>query len=85
MSGDEYTGIVFAHEVGHYLGLYHTSEQNGFSFDPLQDTPECGRISASCPDVNNLMFPFAGITHTEVSDEQGFVVGANPLTKEVTP
>jgi hypothetical protein len=85
VSGNDYTGIVFAHEVGHYLGLYHTSEQNGFTFDPLPDTPECNRISANCPDVNNLMFPFAGITHTEVTPEQGFVVGANPLTKEATP
>ncbi len=85
VDGNEYTGIVFAHEVGHYLGLYHTSEQNGFSFDPLPDTPECNRISANCPDLNNLMFPFAGILHTEVTPEQGFVVGANPLTKEVSP
>jgi hypothetical protein len=85
VSGNDYTGIVFAHEVGHYLGLYHTSEDDGFRFDPLPDTPECSRISANCPDVNNLMFPFAGIMHTEVTPEQGFVVGANPLTKEVTP
>lgn len=85
VDGNDYTGIVFAHEVGHYLGLFHTSEQDGNQFDPLADTPECASLSRNCPDINNLMFPFAGITHTEVSADQGFVIGANPLTKEATP
>jgi hypothetical protein len=45
-----------AHEVGHYLGLFHTTEQCGsnatqcegfsipiaaFNVDPIPDTPEC--------------------------------------------
>ncbi|MBN1655209.1 MAG: hypothetical protein JXA30_15680 [Deltaproteobacteria bacterium] len=34
-------GKVIAHEIGHFLGLFHTSEQAGFVLDPLPDTPEC--------------------------------------------
>ena len=30
-----------AHELGHGLGLYHTTEPFGDRFDPLADTPEC--------------------------------------------
>lgn len=43
-------GETMAHESGHYLGLYHTTEKNGFDFDPLSDTPECLRKTN---DTNN--------------------------------
>jgi hypothetical protein len=34
-------GYVGAHEVGHWLGLFHTTEATGTQFDPLEDTPRC--------------------------------------------
>jgi hypothetical protein len=34
-------GETIAHEAGHYLGLYHTTEKDGLNFDLLPDTPEC--------------------------------------------
>jgi hypothetical protein len=34
-------GSTLAHEVGHQLGLFHTSEAEGQGFDVLDDTPEC--------------------------------------------
>jgi len=34
-------GETAAHEMGHWLGLYHTSENGGTSFDPISDTAEC--------------------------------------------
>jgi len=34
-------GNTMAHEAGHYLGLWHTTEREGTVFDPLSDTPEC--------------------------------------------
>jgi len=81
--GDAYTGVVMAHEVGHYLGLFHTSEQFGAGFDPLGDTPECRRnFPAGCPDLDNLMFPLAGIAHREMSEDQAWQVRVNPLTKD---
>jgi hypothetical protein len=32
---------MVAHELGHALGLYHTTEAHGGQFDPIPDTPEC--------------------------------------------
>ena len=37
------------HEIGHFLGLYHTSERNGANHDPIADTPECDS-EFSCTD-----------------------------------
>ncbi len=43
-------GRTMAHEVGHYLGLFHATERNGsvpssptnlLNVDPIPDTPEC--------------------------------------------
>jgi len=85
VNGNDYTGIVFAHEVGHYLGLFHTTEQGQTSFDPLEDTPRCARgtrFPNNCPDLNNLIFPLAGIDHTGVTANQSFVIQVNPLTKD---
>jgi hypothetical protein len=30
-----------SHEVGHFLGLFHPSELDGSSIEPIGDTPEC--------------------------------------------
>ena len=34
-------GETAAHEMGHWLGLFHTTEANGAFFDPLSDTAQC--------------------------------------------
>jgi hypothetical protein len=39
--GADQTAYIAAHETGHYLGLYHTSESAGADFDPLDDTFQC--------------------------------------------
>ncbi|MBF0424020.1 MAG: hypothetical protein HQL73_13625 [Magnetococcales bacterium] len=36
-----FLGETAAHEMGHFLGLFHTSESDGVTFDPIADTPEC--------------------------------------------
>lgn len=33
---------ILAHEIGHYLGLFHTTESNGSAVGAVTDTPRCG-------------------------------------------
>ena len=44
--GADVTAYIIAHEAGHFLGLYHVTEQYGAEFDPLLDTPTC--VCKSC-------------------------------------
>lgn len=39
--GADVVAFIAAHEAGHYLGLFHTTEQDGRFFDPLTDTAKC--------------------------------------------
>lgn len=83
-------GRVMAHEAGHWLGLWHVTEQNGSMHDPLPDTPECPPSrdadddevlnDTECADVNsdNLMFWLAGDSASKLSGNQGFVLQRNP-------
>jgi hypothetical protein len=47
--GPDLTAYIAAHEAGHFLGLYHTTEADGGSFDPIADTPTCGCASCAAP------------------------------------
>lgn len=83
IQGPALTAGVMAHEIGHYLGLFHTTETDGNTTDPLADTPNCvGRaFPSACPDLTNLMFPYAGSDHTVITSDQAFQLMANPLTR----
>ncbi len=50
---------TMAHEVGHYLGLFHPVESDYRAWDSLDDTPECSSGN-DCEDKlsSNLMFPY---------------------------
>jgi hypothetical protein len=52
----DFPPVLLAHEIGHFLGLFHTSESDGSSFEPLSDTPSC----PASRDVNGdgLLDPF---------------------------
>lgn len=59
--GTRAVGHLIAHELGHYLGLRHTSDTS-FGFDLMPDTPQCTNSMLngdprSCGDYQNVMFP----------------------------
>lgn len=82
---------TMAHEGGHWLGLWHTTEADGKLTDPLSDTPECPVSRDSNSDkkltssecvgfgADHLMFWQAGPTAEKVSGNQGFVLQRNPV------
>lgn len=86
-------GQTMAHEGGHYLGLFHTTESGGNTHDPLPDTLECpasndsnfdGKLSSTeCrgKGAENFMFWLAGESANQVSTEQGRVLRRNPATR----
>jgi len=68
-------GLTIAHEGGHYLGLFHSSENDFGGFgpklhDPLPDTPE--------QDPTNLMYFEGGSGGAKLSAQQGAVLRTNP-------
>jgi hypothetical protein len=70
---------TIAHEVGHYLGLYHTSESTGTQHDPLPDTPECTGAVCTPEFDNNIMTAGGGANRMSVTDGQAFVMRQHPL------
>ncbi len=57
---DQLLAETAGHEMGHFLGLFHTTESNGIYHDPISDTPECSfTTSNQCGQqygADNLMF-----------------------------
>jgi len=72
-SENDLIGATMAHETGHFLGLFHSSEL-GFGtqqlHDHLVDTPE--------NDLNNLMYYNSTSGGTELTESQAFVLRNNP-------
>ncbi len=85
-------GATMSHELGHYLGLFHISEADGSSHDPLNDTVECvdsngdGTISGvECgASATNMMFWTSDPDYTQdqISPAQSWVIHRNPAIFE---
>lgn len=95
---DEVSVVLMAetivHELGHQLGLFHTSESDGSEHDPIADTVEClpaadmdgdGELSAEeCEEIDgrNLMFWVAGsFRQRELSVWQRRVIELGPVAR----
>jgi hypothetical protein len=91
-----YLGTALSHEMGHQLGLFHTTERTGFTHDSLLDTAECQPENDQdgdhylqpdeCADQDgaNLMFPqtdFRDPSPPVVSQSQAYVLNVNPLVR----
>jgi hypothetical protein len=57
--GTDRLAYVTAHEIGHWLGLFHTTEMSGAFFDPLSDTARCpcSACGTGCDTAGALVTP----------------------------
>lgn len=86
-TGSKLTAHAMIHELGHQLGLFHTSEQTGTMFDPISDTPECANdfnddglidfYECIGKGNTNMMFWTAHIDNV-LSAGQKYVIHRNP-------
>ncbi len=88
-------GETMAHEAGHQLGLFHTTEASGDSFDLFTDTPECDAESfdgngddevdaeeCGSADGANFMFWTAGdVRQDRISTEQGRLLSRSVVAR----
>jgi hypothetical protein len=76
--------VLFAHEIGHYLGLYHTTETNLLGEDPLSDTPRCNEPDLrACPDWDYEMFPIVNADSILWSPSQIAICKTHPYVRSV--
>jgi predicted Zn-dependent protease len=72
-----YTSV--AHEMGHYLGLYHLSEDQGQTHDPVADTPECPPRCSDARYLGNIMTSGEGARRHLLTSGQATVMKRHPL------
>lgn|GEM_PF-2209463 len=79
--GTSTIGLVAAHEIGHFLGLYHTVEQTG-GHDFMDDTAQCptSGTNAACPTAGGgYLMHWQALGGTTITNGQGVVLRGHPL------
>lgn len=74
-------GVVLAHEIGHFLGLWHTDEADGKLHDLMDDTPQCektGKLTPEACQSQSKFLMFWSPKGSTVSGEQALVVRRSP-------
>jgi len=87
-------GETAAHEIGHQVGLFHTTESDGTRTEPLDDTAACPESADTdgdwyfsaeeCADHDgrNFMFWITGnFTQEEVSEQQAAVLSRSVVSR----
>lgn len=88
-------GESAAHELGHWFGLFHTTERDGRYFDPLSDTAECPRSRAANPFAgvkaeeclglggeNNMFWAGSpGVRQTTLTADQIHIINYSPIAQ----
>lgn len=72
--------LVAAHEIGHYLGLWHTVESTG-QHDFIDDTLQCpsNGTNTACPVVGGgYLMHWQAVGGTTISNGQGSVIRGHP-------
>jgi hypothetical protein len=77
-AGDAAVGQVAAHELGHYLGLFHTAESDG-SHDIIDDTLECPGECTSASGGYLMHWQYAASTMPVISAGEAHVILGHPL------
>ncbi len=75
---------VMAHEMGHFLGLFHTTESDG-TVDFVDDTTACPATGCTDPTEKYLMHWQAISGATVITDGQGSVLRGHPLVAAALP
>ncbi len=75
-----FIGLVAAHEIGHFLGLYHTVESDG-SHDFVDDTADCPATgtNGACPTSGGgYLMHWQAVGGTDLTQGQSRVIRGHP-------
>lgn len=81
------SALVAAHEIGHFIGLYHTVEQTG-QHDFIDDTSECpasGTNAICTTSGGGYLMHWQAVGGSAITAGQGLVIRGHPLMRPRPP